>query len=210
MDLKGKFYRIMNMRQFDEQKLDDILFREQVKEYSYSSYQNKKESPKVIDSKYIAETDFMSDWPYGRAIYVNEDKSFIINVGNIDHLEIRAYQDHKSHDTCDIETAFKTLMRGTAHLDQHLEFAYDENIGYTTSIVSNLGVLDFKIKFEPKYFKFYRFRLTPEVISKRFSIECIEDMDEDGIVQSQTLILKNKIKFGMTESQIVQNLIDCL
>lgn len=27
---------------------------------------------------------------------------------------------------------FKMLMKGVAHLDKHLEFAFDDKIGYTT------------------------------------------------------------------------------
>jgi hypothetical protein len=36
-------------------------------------------------------------------------------------------------------------MKGVAHLDKYLDFAIDENIGYTTQWVADLGVLDFKI-----------------------------------------------------------------
>lgn len=95
MDLKGKYYRIMHMRQHDEVNLHQVLFRKQeFKSYqshgNYGSY-GQKDEPWVIDKKFIMETDLMSDWPYGRAIFVNEDQTFIVNVGNIDHLEIKAF-----------------------------------------------------------------------------------------------------------------------
>lgn len=171
----------------------------------YEDKKDKKEkTPEMIDSEHIDETNLMSDWPYGRAIYVNEDKSFIINVGNIDHLEIKSQLDRNVHKTCDINQAFKTLMRGTAHLDKRLSFARDENVGYTTSIMKNLGVLDFSIEFMPKYYKFYSFRMTPDYIAKTFNIKCEEHGDESR------LTLVNLIKFGMDETQIVQNLINCL
>ena len=44
-------------------------------------------------------------------------------------------------------------MRGVGHLDQDLSFAFDENIGYPTSVIKNLGVIDIQIKFSPKYYK---------------------------------------------------------
>lgn len=84
-------------------------------------------------------------------------------------------------------------MRGTAHLDKNLDFAHDKNIGYTTSILKDLGVLDFKIKFAPMNYKFYRFRFNPEVILRRFNIECIEDRYSDGELRLDgVLILQSK------------------
>jgi hypothetical protein len=77
-----------------------------------------------------------------------------------------------------------------------LEFAKDPNIGYTTSLVRNLGVIDVKVNFQPTYYKFYNKRLTPEVIAKRFNIECKQIPSES--VTNPPLTLTNKIRFGMT------------
>ena len=111
-------------------------------------------------------------------------------------MEIMSFQDRSLHGLCDIETNFKNLMRGVGHLDQDLSFAFDENIGYPTSVIKNLGVIDIQIKFSPKYYKFYQTRLTPATVAKKFNVdlEISQKSDEDP------LVLRNKIKFGMTES----------
>ena len=69
--------------------------------YGNSTYVS-KDTPEVIDQKYWAETNLYNDWPYGRALYSNDDQSFVINVNNIDHLEIKANQSSKNGNVCDI------------------------------------------------------------------------------------------------------------
>jgi hypothetical protein len=154
----------------------------------------------------MVETAIFDDWPYGRAVYVNNDKSFSIKVGNVDHLEISSSNNSQIHEKCDIELVFKNLMRGVAHLDQYLDFAFDENIGYTTSIIKNLGAIDLHLKFAPKYYKFYKTRMTPDIVAKKFNVNLEVPKESD----EYPLTLSNLIKFGMTESEIVQDLVNCL
>jgi len=129
-------------------------------------------------------------------VYVNNNKSFAIKIGNVDHLEIQSSQQSNIHGKCDIEVVFKNLMRGVGHLDQYLDFAFDENIGYTTSLMGNLGAIDLHVKFAPKYYKFYKTRMTPAIVAKRFNV----DLEVSKVSDEEPVILKNKIKFGMTES----------
>lgn len=165
-----------------------------------------KDSDEVTNSKYICETGIFDDWPYGRAVYVNKDKSFAIRIGNVDHLEIMSSQLRREHGKCDVEKAFKNLMRGVAHLDKFVDFAYDENIGYTTSLIKNLGAIELELEFAPKYYKFYRTRMTKAIVAKRFNV----DLKISSVSDEDPITLRNKIKFGMTESEIVQDMVNCL
>lgn len=97
-------------------------------------------------------------------------------------------------------------MRGVAHLDKHLDFAFDENIGYTTSIIKNLGAIELNLNFAPKYYKFYRTRMTPAIVAKKFNV----DLEVSKLSEDDPVTLRNKIKFGMTESEIVQDMVNCL
>lgn len=48
------------------------------------------------------------------------------------------------------------LMKGVAHLDNHLEFAFDEKVGYTTQWTEDMRVIDIEIEFQPRYYKYYK------------------------------------------------------
>ena len=112
-ELDGKFYRLLHLKDRDREKLAELMIKP------------KYDLTKMKESERKA-------WDYGRGIYANKDRSFAINVGILDHMMISAYQFKGKHRLCDIKKAFKLLMKGVAHLDEHLEFAFDENIGYTT------------------------------------------------------------------------------
>lgn len=88
------------MRQRDQHELKEFLFKKIEKwatnsssggHHTGSSASYSYNNEEQIDGNMIGGTELFSDWPYGRAVYVNKDKSFAIKVGNVDHLEIMSY-----------------------------------------------------------------------------------------------------------------------
>jgi protein-arginine kinase len=72
-----------------------------------------------VDGVYLLASKLYDNWPYGRALYCNHDRSFVINVNNVDHLEIKAIQEKNARNPdslCDIQKAFKILTKGVSDL----------------------------------------------------------------------------------------------
>jgi arginine kinase len=74
------------------------------------------------------------DWPNGRGIFHNKEKTFLVWVNEEDQLRIISMQPG-----ADIHAVFDRLSRGAAEIEKVVKFAHDEHLGYITSCPTNLG-----------------------------------------------------------------------
>ena len=74
------------------------------------------------------------NWPKGRGIYHNDDKTFLVWVNEEDELRIISMQQGG-----DIKEVFTRLTTAIAELEKKMKFAYSEHLGYITSCPTNLG-----------------------------------------------------------------------
>ena len=74
------------------------------------------------------------DWPNGRGIFHNKEKTFLVWVNEEDQLRIISMQQG-----ADIHAVFDRLSRAAAHIETVVKFAHDEHLGYITSCPTNLG-----------------------------------------------------------------------
>jgi len=74
------------------------------------------------------------DWPSGRGIFHNNDKTFLTWINEEDQLRIISMQPG-----ADIGAVFKRLSEAAALIEQKVKFAHDEHLGYITSCPTNLG-----------------------------------------------------------------------
>ena len=89
------------------------------------------------------------DWPIGRGVFINENKSFVVLVNFEDHLEFVILPEHK-------ETMQGGLQRMTKLLQtfEKLGYATDPYLGNLTVSPKNLGTalkLEANISYEYKY-----------------------------------------------------------
>merc|ERR1711871_1772161 len=85
---------------------------------------------------YLLAAGIAQHWPYGRGVYISEDKGFIIWVGEEDHLRIMCMEKGTILN--------KVFDRLKAALDvvngiEGLEFAVSDDYGVVTSCPANLG-----------------------------------------------------------------------
>ncbi|MEM9581555.1 MAG: phosphagen kinase [Pseudomonadota bacterium] len=90
----------------------------------------------MSNDSYLTAAGIAADWPYGRGCYVSEDRSFIIWVGEEDHLRIMCMERGTV-----LNRVFDRLK---AALDvvsgiEGLSFAMSEDYGVVTSCPTNLG-----------------------------------------------------------------------
>ena len=82
----------------------------------------------------MAAANLNRDWPSGRGIFHNDAKTFLIWVNEEDQLRIISMQNG-----ADIKEVFSRLQRAATKIEEYLEFAHDEHLGYITSCPTNLG-----------------------------------------------------------------------
>lgn len=84
--------------------------------------------------KYLESCGMERDWPEGRGIFHNDDKTFLVWVNEEDQLRIIAMQDGS-----DIRAVFERLSRAATEIEKVAKFAHDDHLGYITSCPTNLG-----------------------------------------------------------------------
>ena len=74
------------------------------------------------------------DWPSGRGIFHNDEKTFLVWINEEDQLRIISMQKG-----ADILAVFKRLSVAAGEIEKVAAFAHDDHLGYITSCPTNLG-----------------------------------------------------------------------
>jgi len=115
-DLAGTYYPLNNMTEAQRKQLieDHFLFKE--------------------GDRYLEACGLNRDWPNGRGIFHNNDKTFLVWINEEDQLRIISMQQG-----ADIKAVFDRLCRACEHIEKVVKFSFDEKLGYITSCPTNLG-----------------------------------------------------------------------
>lgn len=115
-ELAGEYYPLLGMSKEVQNKLieDHFLF---------------KEGDRFLDA-----AGLNRDWPEGRGIYHNHDKTFLVWVNEEDQLRIISMQKGG-----DIKAVFTRLINAIRSIEAKVKFAYSDHLGYITSCPTNLG-----------------------------------------------------------------------
>ena len=84
--------------------------------------------------RFLKAANYNRDWPSGRAIFHNIDKTFLIWINEEDQLRLISMQKG-----ADIVEVFDRLCRAANKIEAVCEFAKDDHLGYITSCPTNLG-----------------------------------------------------------------------
>ena len=74
------------------------------------------------------------NWPEGRGIFHNNEKTFLVWVNEEDQLRIISMQPG-----ADIGAVFTRLAKAASHIETVAKFSHDKHLGYITSCPTNLG-----------------------------------------------------------------------
>ena len=115
-DLAGTYYSLSTMSEADRAQLveDHFLFKQ--------------------GDRFLEAAGLNRDWPEGRGIFHNKDKTFLVWINEEDQLRIISMQKGG-----DISEVFTRLARASEELEKHFKFSYDERLGYLTSCPTNIG-----------------------------------------------------------------------
>ena len=82
---------------------------------------------RLVSPEFISDTD-------GRALLISKDECFSIMINEEDHIRLQVITQGLS-----LEQAYDTADKLDTLLDENLDFAFDEKLGYLTQCPTNLG-----------------------------------------------------------------------
>ncbi|XP_046345804.2 taurocyamine kinase-like [Haliotis rufescens] len=140
------------------------------------------------------------DWPTGRGIYFNDEKTFLVWVNEEDHLRIISMQKGG-----DIGAVYKRLVSAIQEMEKKLTFARDERLGYLTFCPSNLGTTlraSVHIKI-PKLAAKKDFKN----ICEKYKLQARGIHGEHTESEGGVYDISNKRRLGLSEIQAVQEMV---
>lgn len=122
-DLQGKYFPLSSMTADEEQQLIDDHFLFQ----------------KPGGGTLLTNAGAARDWPDGRGIFHNNEKTFLVWINEEDHMRVISMQQGG-----DIQQVFDRWSRGVSQVekvvkDEGREYMYDEHLGFVCTCPSNLG-----------------------------------------------------------------------
>ena len=181
-DLEGKFYSHSTVSETKRQQLedDDLLFGQ---------------SDRLRES-----AGFNRDWPEGRGIYHNNNKTLLVWVNEEDHVRIISMQKGS-----DVKAIFARLCAAHAEIEREAKYAQDPKLGYLTCCPSYLGTgLSATIQLNLPVLGDHMEEMYKIASSYGLSIRFIPSLDETKA--STTFDVSTKQTLGASEVELLGNL----
>ena len=183
-NLKGNYYPLDGMSEEISQKLisDHFLFK--------------------AGDRFLEAAGLNRQWPKGRGIFHNEEKTFLVWVNEEDQLRIISMQKGG-----DIKEVFERLTSAISKLEEKIEFSYSDHLGYITSCPTNLGTAmraSVHIKVPNLSQDYARF----EEITNKYHLQIRGINGEHSESVGGVYDISNKRRLGVTEVQCVQDMYD--
>ena len=183
-DLAGKYYPLNNMSEADKNQLiqDHFLFKE--------------------GDRFLEACGLNHDWPNGRGIFHNNEKTFLVWINEEDQLRIISMQQG-----ADIKAVFERLCRAIDHIEKVMKFAHDEKLGYITSCPTNLGTAlraSVHIKLPKLGEKMEEFK----AIADKYHVQIRGAHGEHSETNDHVYDISNKRRLGRSTVELVQDMYD--
>ncbi len=183
-NLSGKYYPIDGMSEDVSASLiaDHFLFK--------------------AGDRFLETAGLNRNWPLGRGIYHNDEKTFLVWVNEEDELRIISMQNGG-----DIKEVFTRLTMAIGALEKKIKFAFNEHLGYITSCPTNLGTaMRASVHIAvPKLAKnMYKFK----AICDKHHLQIRGIHGEHSESEGGVYDISNKRRLGVSEVQCVQDMYD--
>jgi len=189
-DLAGKYFPLLGMEEADQQLVDDhFLF--------------------VSGDKNLIAAGMERDWPEGRGIFHNAEKTFLVWVNEEDQLRIISMQKGG-----DVKGVFSRLARGikavgdSVKAESGKDFMLSPRLGYLHSCPTNLGTgMRASVHIDlPGWTK----EGLPALKARceELAVQPRGTRGESGGQTGVTYDISNKHRLGYSEVQLVQTMID--
>jgi len=183
-ELAGEYYPLLGMPKETQTQLieDHFLFKE--------------------GDRFLEAAGLNRDWPEGRGIYHNNDKTFLVWVNEEDQLRIISMQPGG-----DIKAVFTRLTNAIRALEEQLTFAFNEHLGYITSCPTNLGTamrasVHIKVPHIAEHMDEFK------AITDKYHLQIRGIHGEHSESEGGIYDISNRRRLGITEVQAVQDMHD--
>ena len=150
--------------------------------------------------KYLEAAGLNRDWPAGRGIYHNDQKTFLVWVNEEDQLRIISMQTGGN-----IQQVFQRLTQALTELERHLHFLFNPRLGYISSCPTNLGTA-MRASVHIKLPNLGRNRAEFDVITQQHHLQIRGVHGEHSQSEGDIYDISNRRRLGVTEVQCVQDL----
>ncbi|XP_039437019.1 arginine kinase Lit v 2-like [Culex pipiens pallens] len=183
-DLKGVFHPLEGMtKELQTQLIDDhYLFKE--------------------GDKFLQTANACRFWPIGRAIFLNEPKTFVVWVNEEDHLRIISMD--KGGDLGAIYQRLKTAVEA---IGKDMAFVRNERLGYLTFCPSNLGTT-IRASVHIKLPKLGKVREKLDEAAAKYKLQVRGTRGEHTESEKGVFDISNKRRLGLTEYEAVKEMYD--
>ena len=142
------------------------------------------------------------DWPSGRGIFHNAEKTFLVWVNEEDQLRIISMQKG-----ADIGAVFERLSRAAAHIETIAKFAHNSHLGYLTSCPTNLGTA-LRASVHIKLPKLSAKKDEFQAIADKYNVQIRGIHGEHSESVGGVYDISNKRRLGRSEVDLVQDMYD--
>ena len=182
--LSGKYYALAELDDKDRKRLvaDHFLFK--------------------AGDRFLEAAGLNRDWPEGRGIYHNWDKTFLVWINEEDHLRIISMQPGG-----DIKTVFVRLVAALTEFESRLVFSQNPHLGYISSCPTNLGTA-MRASVHIRLPKLANDREGFESITRQYELQIRGIHGEHSDSEAGIFDISNRRRLGITEVECVQGLYD--
>jgi creatine kinase/arginine kinase len=142
------------------------------------------------------------DWPEGRGIYHNDEKTFLVWINEEDQLRIISMQMGG-----DILEVFTRLVTAIKEIEKKVSFSYSDHLGYITSCPTNLGTA-MRASVHIKLPKLSKDMETFKAITDKHHLQIRGIHGEHSESEGGVYDISNKRRLGVTEVECVQDMVD--
>ena len=182
--LAGTYYPLQGMSEADSTRLiaDHFLFK--------------------AGDRFLQAAGLNRDWPEGRGIYHNDEKTFLVWVNEEDQLRIISMQMGG-----DIKEVFTRLATAISAIASKVKFSYTEHLGYLTSCPTNLGTA-MRASVHIKLPKLAADTAALQQIADRYHLQIRGIHGEHSDSEGGVYDISNRRRLGVTEVECVQDMYD--
>lgn len=152
--------------------------------------------------RFLEACNLNRDWPNGRGIFHNKEKTFLVWVNEEDQLRIISMQKG-----ADLHAVFDRLSRGAAEIEKVVKFAHDEHLGYITSCPTNLGTA-MRASVHVKLPHLSKDKVAFQAIADKYYVQIRGIHGEHSESDDGTFDISNKRRLGRSEKDLVQDMYD--
>ena len=183
-NLSGTYYPLPGMSESDRQQLieDHFLFK--------------------AGDRFLEAAGLNRDWPQGRGIYHNDEKTFLVWVNEEDQLRIISMQMGG-----DIKAVFSRLSTAIKAIEEKVGFLYTDHLGYLTSCPTNLGTA-MRASVHIRLPKLATDMPAFEAIAERHHLQIRGIHGEHSESEGGVYDISNLRRLGVTEVECVQDMVD--